>query len=93
MLCRFFFAQFNSFAERYKRLREYEPDADEEVAGVEIFQRFGFFPTLVNLSRKMGMKYDDVLAMEADTIYMTLLLDFETSEYEKRLMDIKQGKK
>lgn len=61
------------------------------MAGVEIFNNFGFFPTMVSLARKQGMKYNEVLEMSADTVYMTLLFDFETSQYEKRLMEIKKA--
>lgn len=61
------------------------------MAGVELFGSFGFFPTVVSMARKLGKSYDEVLAMEADTVYMTLLLDFETAEYEKRLYEIKKG--
>jgi hypothetical protein len=38
----------------------------------------------------MGKTYDEVLDMKADEIYMTMLLDFEQSEYQKRLMKIKE---
>jgi len=71
-------------------LNDYEPDGDEEEAGIAIFAGFGFFPTVVSLSRQMSCNYDDVLEMSAEEIYMTLLLDFEQSEYQKRLMKIKQ---
>lgn len=61
------------------------------MAGVDIFDNFGFFPTVVALARKMGKGYDEILMMEADTVYMTLLLDLEISEYEKRLHEVKKG--
>ena len=60
------------------------------MAGVQIFDAFGFFPTLVSLSRKMGISYEQVLQMEADVIYMTLLFDYETAQYEKRLYEIRK---
>lgn len=73
-------------------MKDYEPDADEVMAGVEIFNNFGFFPTMMSLSRKMGVSYDEVLEMPADVVYMTMLIDFESSEYEKRLYEVKSGK-
>lgn len=63
------------------------------MAGVDVFNSFGFFPTVVSMSRKMGKGYDEVLHMEADVIYMTLLFDFESSEYEKRLFELKKDAK
>lgn len=61
------------------------------MAGVDIFANFGFFTTVVALARKMSKSYDEILQMEADTVYMTLLLDMEIAEYEKRLHEIKRG--
>ena len=63
------------------------------IAGNEIFQSFGSFPTVVNLSRQMGQTYDFIVNMTADEVYMTLLYDFEVSQYEKRLYEIKKTTK
>lgn len=80
----------SAFFERYKRLSEYEPSDEELEAGVEVFGNFGFFNTVVTLSRKMSCSYEQVLNMSADEVYMTLLLDFETAEYEKRLTEVRR---
>jgi hypothetical protein len=59
-------------------------------AGVEVFSNFGFFNTVVTLSRKMSCTYEHILHMPADEVYMTLLLDFESAEYERRLTEIRR---
>lgn len=74
-------------------MNEYEPSDEEVIAGSEIFQSFGSFPTVVNLARQMGQTYDFVVNMTADEVYMTLLYDFEVSQYEKRLYELKKAVK
>jgi hypothetical protein len=88
----FILNKINRFFEDYKRLGEYEEDADEFQAGVSRFERFGFFASCVELSRKMGKTYNEVLQMPAREIYQTFLYDFERADYEKTLLKIKQSK-
>lgn len=73
---------------RYEQLGEYEADENEAVAGVDRLQAFGHFATIVSLARKMGQTYQYISEMPADEVYMTLLLDMEVSQYEKRLSEI-----
>lgn len=85
----FFINQINSFFENYKRLSEHEEDPDEFMANVARFEQFGFFGSCVELSRKMGKGYNEVLAMSANEIYQTFLYDFEKADYEKILKGIR----
>lgn len=85
-------SNINEFFEKYKRLSEYEETAEEFQAGVNRFEKFGFFSQCVELSRKMGKTYDEVLQMSATQVYQTFLYDFEKSEYEKNLFRIRNGK-
>lgn len=55
------------------------------IAGVDRFEMFGFFNTCKFLSREMSKMYDEILLMPAVDVYMTLLHDFEVSEYRKDL--------
>lgn len=82
-------SQINKFFEDYKRLGEYEEDEHEFMANVKRFERFGFFCSCVELSRKMGKTYNEVLNMQAREIYQTFLYDFERSDYEKTLFRLK----
>lgn len=86
----YFFEQFNSFFETFAGLNDYEPEEAEIMAGVNQLSRFGFYPTMMALARKMSMKYDEVLNMSAREVYMTLLVDKETADYEKRLYDYRK---
>lgn len=86
----YYLKEINLFFEKYKRLSESdEEDPDEFMAGVKRFEQFGFFAQCVELSRKMGKTYDEVLSMSASQIYETFLYDFEKSDYEKKLYKLK----
>lgn len=39
----------------------------------------------------MGQSYEFIATMPADEVYMTLLYDFEVSQYEKRLVEINKA--
>lgn len=88
----FFLKNINDFYEKYKRLSDYEHEDDEILARVNRFERFGFFASCVELARKMGKSYDEVLNMKATEIYETFLYDFERADYEKTLYRIKSNK-
>ena len=83
----------SKFMLEFKRLNEYEPTIDELEAGVEDLAKFGFFGTSVQLARKYGQTHDEILNMPAREVYTTLLYDFEQSEVERKLNQIRSRKK
>lgn len=89
----FFLTCINKFLEEFKRLGDYTPSVEEEEAGVDELNKFGSFGTAVQLARKYGKTHDEILAMPAREVYTTLLYDFEQSEVEKRLHQIRSRKK
>ena len=87
---RFFFAALSKFFERFKRLNDYVADDDEKEAGIERLSNLSAFGTPLSLARKTNMTPEQVLQRPAEEIYMILLYDFEQSEFEKRLRQIKE---
>ena len=83
----------SKFMLEFKRLNEYEPTIEELEAGVEDLAKFGFFGTAVQFARKYGQTHDQVLNMPAREVYTTLLYDFEQSEVERKLNQIRSRKK
>lgn len=88
----FFLKQINSFFDKYKRLSEHEETAEEFQAGIKRFEQFGFMAQAIELSRKMGKTYDEVLMLSAQQVYQTFLYDFEKAEYEQKLFNLRNGK-
>ncbi len=86
------FELLNDFLGKFKKLYEGETEAEEEMAGVEVFRRFGSFPTIDRLAITYGITHDEVLAMPAEIVMTKLLYDLEKAEYDERLMKIKTTK-
>ena len=82
----------NSFTRIHssRRLGDSKYTDEELEAGVEVFEGFGHFATVVKIGRERGMSNDEVLALSAEEVYMELLLDFERSEFEKNLHEIQK---
>jgi hypothetical protein len=80
-LAMYYLDSLNKFFDRYKRLGEYKYSDEELEAGVEVFEGFAYFPTVIKIARERGLTNDQVLAMTAEEVYMELLLDFERSEF------------
>lgn len=74
--------------EKYKRLSDYEPTAEEHEAGIDRLNSFGSFGTATALARRNNMTVEQIMALPAAQVYTTLLLDFEESQYQKQLMEI-----
>lgn len=91
--CSFILNLISKFMAEFKRLGEYEPTIDELEAGVEELSKFGFFATAVQFARKYGQTHDEILNMPAREVYTTLLYDFEQSEIERKLNQIRSRKK
>jgi hypothetical protein len=86
------FILLNEFLTKFKKLYEGETEAEEEIAGVEVFRRFGSFPTIDRLAIAYGRTHDEVLEMPAEIVMTKLLYDLEKAEYDERLMKIKTTK-
>lgn len=86
------FELLNEFLTKFKKLYEGEVEAEEEIAGVDVFRKFGSFPTIDRLAIAYGKTHDEVLAMPAEVVMTKLLYDLENSEYQERLMKIKSAK-
>ena len=85
------FELLNEFLTKFKKLYEGETEAEEELAGVEVFRRFGSFPTIDRLAITYGITHDEVLEMPAEIVYTKLLYDLESSEYQEKLHKIKSA--
>jgi hypothetical protein len=83
------YGKINTFLEKYKKLFEGEPDLEEELAGAEVFAKFGSFPTIDKLAIEYGISHDDVLKMPAEIVYTKLLYEHEKNEFETKLHKIK----
>lgn len=82
--------QLGSFLKKYQRLNEFEYSEEQIEAGIERFEGFGAFPTIASLAERLKIKYDDVTKLPVEQVYMTLLHDFEQSEYQKELLKIRE---
>jgi hypothetical protein len=96
----FLYSQINGFLERFKDLYEGEPEAEEYLAGVEVFNKFGCFPTLDRLVKEWGgalhtlpneTPHDAVLRVSAEVVMTKLLYDYQTGKYKDRLFEIRKG--
>jgi len=87
---RFFFAALSKFFERFKRLNDYVADEDEKEAGIERLSKLSSLGTPLSVARRTNMTLEQTMKRPAEEIYMILLYDFEQSEFEKRLRQIKE---
>jgi hypothetical protein len=80
---------FARFLENYKPLFESEIELEEELAGAEVFKKFGNFPTVDKYAIEYGLTHNEVLAMQAEIVYTKMLYELEKKDYETKLMKIK----
>ena len=59
-------------------------------AGLENLNSLSSFGTPLSLARRTNMTPEQILQRPAEEVYMILLYDFEQSEFEKRLMKVKE---
>jgi hypothetical protein len=83
------FEKINEFLEKYRKLFDGEVEAEEQMAGVDVFRKFGSFPTIDRLAIAYGKTHDEVLDMPAEIVYTKLLYDLESGEYQEKLHKIK----
>lgn len=78
----------STFFERFKRLNDYTPDDNAKEAGVERLNNLGSIITVLNLAKRQNLTPEQVWKEPAEAMYIVLLVDFEQSEYEKRLRKV-----
>jgi hypothetical protein len=89
------FSFFNFVIAQIKKANEleqkliYEPDADEEKAGIEKYNQFSYFATIDRLAGGDPLKYDGVGNIQFSVIYSKLLLNRVDNEFSKALIRIK----
>ncbi len=67
--------------------------ADEIAAGVEkLSAAVGDMGTIITLAKSFGQLRNDVLGWTYGEVFAALLVDKETSEYEKRMMRVRERK-
>lgn len=71
----------------------YKPDSQEVAAGINDFSKFGSFLQFEKLAGGDILKIDEVKKLPYDICFTKLYLDSEKSQFEKRLMKLKQPKK
>lgn len=95
----FLYSQINQFLERFKELYEGEPEAEEYLAGVEVFNKFGCFPTLDRLVKEWGGAinarpgedpHDAVLRVSAEVVMTKLLFDYQSGQYKEKLFEVRK---
>lgn len=78
------------FYDRFKRLNEKEVTGEEESAGIEVFDKYGFFNTVYSLADGDVTMFDKVLETPAETIFMTLMYEKDKRKFERNLKRIYQ---
>jgi hypothetical protein len=84
--------EMDKINEREKVL-EYEPDADQEGAGIDRFVKFGTLATIDLLADGNVLIYDEIEAKPYSLIFAKLYLEHEKGQYLKNLQAIKNRKK
>lgn len=80
---------FYAHLQKFKGLNtEY---TDEQIeAGVQDFESFGSFPLIDNLSKGDPLRYEEIMKLPADVVYMKLLLNVVQSDFNENLMEIRR---
>jgi hypothetical protein len=85
------FAEFNK---KYERLGEWQPTAEQQMAGIDRFEKFGMMPQLYGLRKYYpSLTDDEILELKADVVYFKFMYDFEQAQFEKALQEIQAKKK
>jgi len=70
-----------------------EPDADEQAAGIEMYNQFGFFVTVDRLAGGDPLKYEAVGALPYSVVFSKLLLNLTDQQFMKEYHRIKSRPK
>lgn len=81
-------AEMKRLDERYGPLLEKELTEEQYQAGLERFEKYGFFATIRSLAGDSLPEAQRWLEMPADVFYTTLCLDTERADYEEKYRKI-----
>lgn len=90
-----FFAHYNHIRNEVEQVNEreqllsYEPTAEEEMAGIEAFGKFGYFGQIRSIAKQYGWTLEYVKALPYSTAFTILLYDKEEADFNRRLMKIR----
>jgi len=66
----------------------YKPDADEEQAGIEMYNQFGYFATIDRLAGGDPLRYDEIGQTEFSVIFAKLMLNNVDAQFSKNYQKI-----
>jgi len=61
----------------------YKPDNDEELAGIDMYNQFGYFATIDRLAGGDPLKYDEIGNTEFSVIFAKLMLNNVDTQFSK----------
>ena len=88
---KFVFKSINQVNEVEKKLI-YKPEPDEEQAGIEMYNQFGYFATIDRLAGGDPLKYDEVGQTEFSVIFAKLMLNSVDAQFAKNYQKIMMKK-
>lgn len=77
---------------RYAPILNKEPEEEQVLAGIEKFEKYGFYTSLLNYSNGDLTKAADLMKIPADVFYTAICVDTEKAEYEKKYSQIINNK-
>ena len=66
----------------------YKPESDEEQAGIEMYNQFGYFATIDRLAGGDPLKYDEIGETEFSVIFAKLMLNKVDTQFSKNYQKI-----
>lgn len=91
-----FFAHYNYLRKEIEEVNtqelalSYEPTAEEELAGIDRFAKFGYFGQIRSIAKQYGWTLEYVKELPYSTAFTILLYDKEDSDFNKRLIKIRR---
>lgn len=74
---------------RYAPILDKEPTIEQMNAGVEKFEKYGFYATLVNYASGNLTSMRDLVELPADAFYTAMCVDTERGEYLEQLQKVR----
>lgn len=84
---KFIFRSIEQVNEVEKKLI-YKPEPDEEQAGIEMYNQFGYFATIDRLAGGDPLKYDEIGQTEFSVIFAKLMLNSVDTQFSKNYQKI-----
>ena len=84
---KFVFKSIEQVNEVEKKLA-YKPEPDEEQAGIEMYNQFGYFATIDRLAGGDPLKYDEIGQTEFSVIFAKLMLNSVDTQFSKNYQKI-----